>query len=154
MGDELHDVLVAGYRDIDTAQRDFDGLTALVKEKTISFANVQNLRVTQGPVMRLFRIWHLKVDTAGGGASRDGEGERVPHRVQMAGIETAHEVRDQIRVHLRRHVASAGLGDLDDRDDDAPVPLAAGAPFLEALRGLRDATGALRAAVGDRYGRD
>ncbi len=41
----------------------------VVKEKTISFANVQNMRVVQGPLLRYFGIWHLKVDTAGGGCT-------------------------------------------------------------------------------------
>ena len=122
----------------------------IVKEKTISFANVQNLRVVQGPLMRWFGIWHLRVDTAGGGGSRDGDSKRVPHHVQMAGIETAHEVRDQIRGHLRRQVTSTGLGDLDDRDDDAPAGVAVGAAFLEALRELQGATAALRVAAADR----
>ena len=35
MGDALTDVLVAGYRDIDTAQKDFDGLVELVKSKKV-----------------------------------------------------------------------------------------------------------------------
>jgi membrane protein YdbS with pleckstrin-like domain len=124
----------------------------IVKEKTISFANVQNLRVIRGPIMGLFGIWHLRVDTAGGGASRKGEPERVAHRVQMAGIETAHEVRDRIRGHLRRLGKSSGLGDLDDRDDDESLGGAAGPAFLEALRELQGATAALRAAVTDRSG--
>lgn len=122
----------------------------IVKEKTISFANVQNLRVVQGPIMRLFRIWHLKVDTAGGGASSGEHTERVAHRVRMAGIENAHEVRDRIRGHLRKYAASTGLGDLDDHDDDV-APLATDdAAFLEALRGLRRATSELRATVPER----
>ncbi|MHC5066687.1 MAG: PH domain-containing protein [Planctomycetota bacterium] len=120
----------------------------IVKEKTISYANVQNLRVVQGPIMRLFRIWHLKVDTAGGGSSSEGQPHRVAHRVQMAGIETAHAVRDRIRGHLRRHATSTGLGDLDDRDDDAPVRAVGDASFLQALRELQGATAGLRGAVG------
>jgi membrane protein YdbS with pleckstrin-like domain len=119
----------------------------IVKEKTISFANVQNLRVVQGPIMRLFRIWHLKVDTAGGGSSSGEHTERVAHRVQMAGIENAHEVRDRIRGHLRRYAASTGLGDLDD---DVAPPAPGDPAFLEALRGLRKATSALRTATSDR----
>jgi len=122
----------------------------IVKEKTISFANVQNLRVVQGPIMRLFRIWHLKVDTAGGGASRNEHTERVPHRVQMAGIENAIEVRDRIRGHLRRYATSTGLGDIDDHDDDATADVTTDATFLQALRGLRNASSGLRAAMLDR----
>ena len=42
----------------------------VVKEMTISHANVQNLRVVQGPLMRYFGIWSLSVDTAGGGGQK------------------------------------------------------------------------------------
>ena len=125
----------------------------IVKEKTISFANVQNLRVVRGPIMGLFGIWDLRVDTAGGGGSSDGKTPRAAHRVQMAGIENAHEVRDRIRGHLRGQVTSTGLGDLDDRDDDAPVGVAVGGAFLEALRDLQGATAALRTAAADRSDR-
>jgi membrane protein YdbS with pleckstrin-like domain len=122
----------------------------IVTEKTISFANVQNLRVVQGPIMRLFGIWHLKVDTAGGGSSTGEHTERVAHRVQMAGIENAHEVRDRIRGHLKRHAASTGLGDLDDHDEDTVAPETFDATVLAALRGLRKATSGLRAAIPER----
>jgi membrane protein YdbS with pleckstrin-like domain len=124
----------------------------IVKEKTITFANVQNLRVVQGPIMRLFRIWHLKVDTAGGGASSNEPTERVDHRVQMAGIDNAHEVRDQIRIYLRSYSASTGLGDLDDHDDDAAALATNAVAFLDGLRELQNATSELRAALSDRNG--
>ena len=119
----------------------------IVKEKTITFANVQNLRVVQGPLLRLFGIWHLRVDTAGGGASKKGEPEKMGHRVQMAGIVNAHAVRDEIRRHLLRRGTSAGLGDLDDRDDDSTGAPALGTEFIEALRELKLATSALRESV-------
>lgn len=125
----------------------------IVKEKTITFANVQNLRVVQGPVMRLFRIWNLNVDTAGGGASRNEHTEKVPHRVKMAGIENAHEVRDLIRGHLKDFAVGTGLGDLDDHDDDSAARVGSSPEFVDALRALRDATSDLRTAVVDRPGR-
>lgn len=116
----------------------------IVKEKTISFANVQNMRVVQGPILRAFGIWHLKVDTAGGGgASEKGKHGSNAHEVQMAGIENAHEVRDLILGHLRRGGASAGLGDLDDRDDDAGGR-GMSAAFHAALGELKEATAGLR----------
>jgi len=118
----------------------------IVKEKTISYANVQNLRVVQGPALRLFGIWHLRVDTAGGGSSKEGESPGAGHRVQMAGIKNAHEVRDMIRGHLRKGGVSAGLGDFDDVDDDAPGALAISPEFEEALRELKRTTSALLAA--------
>jgi uncharacterized membrane protein YdbT with pleckstrin-like domain len=119
----------------------------IVKEMTLTYANIQNLRVVQGPLLRLFGIWHLQVDTAGGGAVQKGEPGSNAHRVRMAGIENAHEVRDTIQRHLRQRGVSAGLGDPDDRDDDAPRAMASSPEVLEALRALKRATSALRAAT-------
>ena len=119
----------------------------IVKEKTITFANVQNLRVVQGPLLRLFGIWHLEVDTAGGGGTQKGQAEKLAHRVQMAGIENAHAVRDSIREHLLLRGTSAGLGDVDDRDDDSTAAPVIGIEFLESLRELKHATSALHAFV-------
>ena len=43
-----------------------------IHETTISFENVQNVTVTQGPVERLFGIANVRVDTAGGGGKSPG----------------------------------------------------------------------------------
>ncbi len=117
----------------------------IVREKTISFANVQNIRIVQGPLLRLFGIWHLELDTAGGGSSDPGKQEEQRHRVRMAGIENAAAVRDQIRERLRLHGRSAGLGDLDDHDDDGRAFTSPA--LLEALRGVKEASAALRTAA-------
>jgi membrane protein YdbS with pleckstrin-like domain len=122
----------------------------IVKEKTISYANVQNIRVVQGPLLRFFGIWHLKVDTAGGGAVEKGKPGAGAHRVQMAGIENAHEVRDSIQSQLRQRGIGAGLGDLDDHDERGRGTVIATAELRDALRELQQATSALRAAVGSR----
>lgn len=119
----------------------------IVKEKTISFANVQNMRVVQGPLLRYFGIWHLKVDTAGGGAAEKGQPGAGAHQVQMAGIENAHEVRDLILKHVKVRGANAGLGDVDDQDQAAPRPLLASGELLSTLRDLKQATAALRTTV-------
>jgi len=119
----------------------------IVKEMTLTYANIQNLRVVQGPLLRFFGIWHLQVDTAGGGAVQHGQPGANAHRVRMAGIENAHEVRDTIRRHLRQRGVSAGLGDPDDRDDDAPRTMTSSPEVLEALRALKRATSTLRATT-------
>ena len=119
----------------------------IVKEKTITFANVQNMRVVQGPLLRYFGIWHLKVDTAGGGSGEKGKGAGDSHHVKLAGIENAHEVRDLVLGHLRHRGISSGLGDLDDHDDDSSPGGAASPAFRTALRELQASTSALRAAA-------
>ena len=105
---------------------------------TISHANVQNLRVVQGPLMRYFGISSLSVDTAGGGGGH-GVSSRT---VQLRGIENAHAVRDQILALLKAHGGGAGLGDLDDeRSTSLPAGL------RDRLAEVRDAAAGLRRAA-------
>jgi membrane protein YdbS with pleckstrin-like domain len=114
----------------------------IVKEMTITHANVQNMRVVQGPLKRLFGIWNLKVDTAGGGGATGphGESSSDSHSIQMAGIENAHEVRDVILSHLRKHGRGTGLGDLDE----PAARTFASADLVAALGEVRDAGADLR----------
>ena len=56
---------------------------------TITHANVQNLRVVQGPLQRYFGIASLEVDTAGGGSAAKQARHQMGsgHTVRIAGIE-------------------------------------------------------------------
>lgn len=117
----------------------------IVKEQTISFANVQNIRVVQGPLQRLFRIWDLQVDTAGGGGAPAGQ--VGGHQVAMAGIENAHAVRDGMLKHLRLRSTDAGLGDDDDGRLAAGAGALASARGLALLEGLAASASGLRAAA-------
>lgn len=127
----------------------------VVKEMTITHANVQNLRVVQGPLERMFGIATLEVDTAGGGGGAEtGHAGGGDHTVRMAGIENAHAVRDRILGHLRAHAAGSGLGDPDDVHDAGGPGGAAARPasvgsdaVVAALRDLRDAARDLRRAA-------
>ena len=86
----------------------------VVKEKTITYANVQNMRVTQGPIERMLGIKNLKIDTAGGGGVQGEGGASSSHSVQLAGIENAADVRDLVLGHLKQQGLGTGLGDLDE----------------------------------------
>jgi uncharacterized membrane protein YdbT with pleckstrin-like domain len=87
----------------------------VVREITLTFANAQNVRITQGPLQRLFGFSNVEVDTAGGGGGGGSHGEGTkPHRAVLRGLDNATFVRDLILEHLRRH-RTAGLGDPDDR---------------------------------------
>jgi membrane protein YdbS with pleckstrin-like domain len=109
-----------------------------VQEKTITFANVQNVRVEQGPLQRLFGFSSVRIDTAGGGMVQAGNhAVAMPHGVELAGIEDAAALRDAILAHVRRRV-DGGLGDLDDRAGAAAGWSAA------RLQALREAAGAAR----------
>ena len=91
-----------------------------VHEMTMTFANVQNISITQGPLERLFGIADVRVETAGGGGGHggphgkgDGFGANL-HTAVFRGVDDAEEIRDLMLARLRR-VRGAGLGDLDDR---------------------------------------
>jgi membrane protein YdbS with pleckstrin-like domain len=135
---ELRDYLI-GDRSLRVRQG------ALVqREVTLSFANVQNVEVTQGPLERLFGFQSLKVTTAGGGHSASKKELFNSHEAILAGLTNAEEIREIVMDALRRR-KDAGLGDADDaRAAGAPARAAlAPAPLLEVLQAARE----LRAAA-------
>ncbi len=102
-----------------------------VREHTVTFANIQNMSVTQGPLQRLFGIADLKVDTAGGGGSAAAASAGAGfhggllglavqaqaqqnmlnlHQAVFRGVDNAEEIRDLMVVRLRR-VRDSGLGE-------------------------------------------
>lgn len=86
-----------------------------IHEITITFENVQNVKVRQGPLQRYFGIADVVVETAGGGGGAAGaHGKQaattMSHHGIIEGIDNAAEVRDRILARLK-HSKSAGLGD-------------------------------------------
>jgi len=122
----------------------------VIHEVTITFENVQNLRIRNGPLQRYFGIADLIVETAGGGVSAGGKhgGDSMGHNGIIEGISNAEELRDHILASLR-HSKTAGLGDEDHAHDrDHPAAKAAGwsREHVEALRAIRDEVRAMAAA--------
>lgn len=120
------------------------------REMTLTYANVQNVQVLQGPLQRVFGIQDLRVDTAGGGGTMKGEGHGTSgHSVTLAGLENAHEVRDRILAYVKVAGRGSGLGDLDDPEHarGATTAIAATPDVLDALRGLKGSASALRTSV-------
>lgn len=110
----------------------------VIREMTITFENVQNVSVSQGPLERYFGIANVVVETAGGGvvASQNQGAQRNPlHRGLIAGIDNAWEVRKLIMSRLGRS-GTAGLG---DEEAERPVGAAGwSAEHVAALREIRD----------------
>jgi uncharacterized membrane protein YdbT with pleckstrin-like domain len=91
----------------------------VIHETTITFENVQNVEVAQGPVQRYFGIANVIVQTAGGGASKTshgGEKSSDTHVGILQGLDDADVVRDLILERVRRS-RTAGLG-----DEHVPAP--------------------------------
>ena len=110
-----------------------------IHETTISFENVQNVEVRQGPLQRYFGIADVIVQTAGGGVSTEhshGSSSSGAHRALLQGLDDAEAVRDAILERVR-HLRSGGLG------DEGPVARRhrTGAPpaaHVAVLREIRD----------------
>lgn len=107
------------------------------EEVTLSYANIQNLEVTQGPLERLFGFKSLSISTAG---SDGGPGDATSHVVSLVGLEDADELRGLMLNMLRRHHDS-GLGDAPAR---VPTPSAL---MTTRLVEVRDAARALSEAA-------
>lgn len=119
-----------------------------VREITFTFANIQNLSVTQGPIQRMLGIADLKVETAGGGnvaGSKQAQPGLSLHTAYFRGIDNAEEVKQLISARMRGH-RDAGLG---DHGDHAPIPLRAiaGPSTLAALQAVLAEAKALRQAA-------
>lgn len=127
-----------------------------VKEMTMTFANIQEVSIRQGPIQRLLGISDLRVRTAGGGGSAKGppakqrqQEEHSPHIGFFHGVDNAPEIRDLILSRLKQ-ARDAGLGDPDQaRRGDAAVPAVAGR-VLQAGRALLSEAQALRRTVAAR----
>lgn len=120
-----------------------------VREMTITFANIQNISVSQGPIQRLLGIADLRVDTAGGGPSRSEkeEGGESLHTVRFRGVDNAGEIRELITARLRE-LKDSGLGDRDEILTAKPLLTATRVPeVIHALRGLAAEASALRRTV-------
>ncbi|MBN1209958.1 MAG: PH domain-containing protein [Myxococcaceae bacterium] len=97
------------------------------RELTLSYANVQNVEVNQGPIERLFGFKSLRVSTAGGGRGKSQEHGSSSHEARLVGLEDAEAVRELILGALRQH-RDSGLG------EPAPEAPRTHARLLEELR--------------------
>jgi uncharacterized membrane protein YdbT with pleckstrin-like domain len=120
-----------------------------VREMTVTFANIQNVAVMQGPIQRALGLADLQVETAGGGAANANQKQLGPnlHVAWFRGIDNAEEVKTLIQERLRK-LKDAGLGDHDDRrGSGAPGAVAMEPALLDALRAVHAEAAALRAAA-------
>lgn len=130
----------------------------------MTFANIQQISVRQGPLQRLLGIADVEVHTAGGGSPDEGGGGM--HTGYFRGVADAEAIRNTIRDRVREY-RDAGLGDdalpaAPGRRDPppsgrpasrvaphgrlAPTPESAGSA-LSAARSVLEEARALRAAV-------
>jgi len=129
-----------------------------LQESTMSFANLQQVEVKQGPLQRLLRLADVHVQSAGGaGAQRQSQGQAGDslHTGIFHSVDNAQEIRDLI-LHRLRQFRQAGLGDPDDHHEHPAVggifpPRDASSSDIDTLAAARELLAearALRASLG------
>jgi membrane protein YdbS with pleckstrin-like domain len=118
-----------------------------IHEATITYENVQNVAVYQGPLQRWFGIWNVVVRTAGGGGggqAHAGHGSGGGHVGIVEGVADGPAVRDRVMERVRQS-RSAGLG--DERHGEE----LGGAAVMPLLREIRDAARELAGPTSARF---
>lgn len=104
-----------------------------VREVTLTLANVQDIKVSQGPIQRLLGLQDVVVDTAGGGGAPSPErGGMGTHQGLLRGVATDSALVDKIRARVQQRKGT-GLGDVDEA-----ASLDVDAAFVAALAAVRD----------------
>jgi uncharacterized membrane protein YdbT with pleckstrin-like domain len=78
-----------------------------VQELTMTFSNIQEIRVTAGPLQNLLGLADVEVQSAGGGGSEKGGGGHVG---RFRGVSNANAIRDLMVERLRQY-RDSGLGE-------------------------------------------
>ncbi|MEX2528281.1 MAG: PH domain-containing protein [Gemmatimonadota bacterium] len=125
----------------DRALRTRSGIWVL-KEMTITFDNVQNVKVRQGPIQRWLGMGNVVVETAAAGAVTSQQGTTSASAAVLAGVADPHDLRDRIITRMRAG-GSAGLGDADEPTREAHDGIWTPA-HLTLLREIREEVRALR----------
>ncbi len=84
-----------------------------VEETTMTFANIQDLRITAGPLQRVLGLADLEVSSAGGAGAQGGSGGGG-HIARFSGVDNAEAIRDTIVERLKQY-RDAGLGDEEEQ---------------------------------------
>lgn len=116
----------------DRSLRIRDGMF-VVRELTMSYANIQNISIRRNPLQRIFGLATVAVRAAGGGSGKTEQGGigQHTHEALFEGVDNADEIRDILRDRIRRH-RDSGLGDPDDVHVHEPEP--AGQDAVSATR--------------------
>ena len=114
-----------------------------VQELTMTFANIQDIRISAGPLQRILGLADVTVTSAGGGGGSEQLGSA--HMAIFAGVDCAEAIRDLIVERLRRY-RDAGLGDPEERHKVEAAGRADEAVLAAARRVLAEARG-LRSVV-------
>ena len=107
-----------------------------LREMTMTFANIQAIRVNANPIERWLGLANVEVQSAGGGSSHDAHGTPSSgHVAKFQGVDNAAVIRDLIVERLRVY-RDSGLGEkaVERRET---LALSAAREVLQETRALR-----------------
>ena len=107
-----------------------------LREMTMTFANIQGIRVNANPIERLLGLANVEVRSAGGGGSDAHGTPSSGHVGNFEGVDNADDIRDLLVERLRVYHDS-GLGEKTE-DAREPLALAAAREALQETRALRN----------------
>ena len=108
-----------------------------LQEITMTFANIQGIRVNANPIERLLGLANVEVQSAGGGGSHAAHG--IPssgHVAKFEGVDNAAAIRDLIVDRLRVY-RDSGLGEKTVETQE-PLALSAAREVLQETMALRN----------------
>ncbi|WP_342378279.1 PH domain-containing protein [Myxococcus stipitatus] len=143
------DYALRWYVMTDRSLRIREGVVSL-REKTMTFANIQQISIQQNPLQRMLGIADVKVETAGGGKGSGGSDPDAGvtehlHEARFRGVNNAEAIRDTLLERVRMH-RDTGLGEPTELITDTG-PLTGPAPSLDAARELLSEVRQLRGAL-------
>jgi membrane protein YdbS with pleckstrin-like domain len=111
-----------------------------VHEVTTTLANIQEVRLSSGPLQKLLGLADVEVHSAGGGSGRKASSSG--HVARLEGVDNALEIRDFILARLRQYRDSG----LDGKD---AIPADSGKGTVAAARAVLAEARALRTSLQD-----
>jgi len=109
-----------------------------LREMTMTFANIQGIRVNANPIERLLGLSNVEVQSAGGGGVHHAHGSQSSsgHAAEFEGVDNAAVIRDLLVERLRVY-RDSGLGEktVEARE---PLALSAAREVLQETRALRN----------------
>jgi uncharacterized membrane protein YdbT with pleckstrin-like domain len=106
-----------------------------LQEITMTFANIQAIRVNANPIERLLGLANVEVRSAGGGDTAHGESSSG-HVGKFAGVDNAEAIRDLLVERLRVY-RDSGLGEKMVAARE-PLSLSAAREVLQETKALRN----------------
>lgn len=109
-----------------------------VEELTMTFANIQEIRVAVNPLQRLLGLANVNVHSAGGGTT--AHGASTGHVARFESVDNAPEIRDLMMERLRAY-RDSGLGHHSPAEQGVPshTELDAAQAVLREVKALRSA---------------